>query len=249
MLDLLRDSLWQGVGAGLSLIGTLVTLWAFYVQRSTKALSFSHFSYPVFAIADQSLATKITVMHQNRQVDRLSILWLDFSCNGKLSILRSDFERPISVTVDSSVTLLEAQSVKRRSTDQIASLNCESGRCEIAPMLLNSGDTLSIKLLIEGDTSKSSFVVDSKIVGVRDITSKGHKGLTVFWPYLTVQSVSIVMLLIAEFESSRIFPNWFKISLVGIGLLCSAYIFLRIHLRNKALNSAIRGGMIDDSPL
>ena len=211
-MDIIRDPIWQFIGAVIAFIGILVTFLIFYRQKTRKQLSYKIITNAPLVRLSKELKPKLKIYYKENLTQSINLLIIKFINSGNTSILPSEFERPIKISVGSNSEILEADIFKVVPDTIQPQIVTSLKNLELMPLLLNSGDQIYLQLLIK--EFEKDPEVDGRIAGINQIFGKStfpiSKGLLLF---------DIVLFSIGAFSSPTaiIFgsPLWFNTSELG----------------------------------
>lgn len=162
MLDLLRDGLWQSVGALLALLAILASFWIYKLQQQRKELAFGVVSTRRLLTVADEVSTRVTVQLDGREVRDLHLLVFGLKNSGTVAVRPEDFERPLCI-VFASGEILSASVSSERPHGLGASLTVSPSTVELTPLLMNANDQVLVQVLLSAPTpnySASARVVD-----------------------------------------------------------------------------------------
>lgn len=167
MSDILRDPLWQFIGAAIAFAAVVATIAIFISQRRRKQLSYEVISSTPLLSMREELEGKVSILFGDTPVQRVHLLIIRFENSGNVPIPASDYERPLSISLGADARILSAE-----ITDVTpASLSVDFSQAEngvvFQPVLLNPKDAFAIKILVS-DVAKEIHA-DSRILGVHEI--------------------------------------------------------------------------------
>jgi hypothetical protein len=177
----LIDAGWTQVIIGA--IAVILTIVIYSMTKQRKSFSYEVVSeYPLISI-HKEIKGKLQILLDGNPVENVHLLLIKFINDGNIPIAASDYERPITLDFKDSSNILSADYVKASPGNLITSLKITDNKISIEPMLMNGGDTFSIKILV--GQYKGSVDVDARILGVKNIrhtpkqssTSQGRAGL------------------------------------------------------------------------
>jgi hypothetical protein len=170
MLEFLRDPVWQFVGAALAVIAIVVSIILFFVQRRRKALTYEIVSHTSVLSVAEEVAGKLQILFQGEPVRKVHLLVLRLTNTGSIPITSGDYEREVRFSFSGDTKILTTE-VSETSPDNLgASVVVDDRTITLKPVLLNSGDSITIKSLVS--QSSDDVIVDGRIVGVRQIEKK-----------------------------------------------------------------------------
>lgn len=143
-------------------------------QTGRKALGYGVASA---SLVRDTARGRLTIFFADRQVSRVALITVTLVNVGNQPIRREDFDGPIRVRYGADAEILDADLVSVEPSslspemtvaDDAGNGEVSSRRCvEIAPLLLNSGDSLSVEAIVDGhDGSVESVDVEGRIAGI-----------------------------------------------------------------------------------
>ncbi len=148
-------------------LAIVVAIAIFFAQRKTKKLSYRVTSNNELLGVKEEIQRKVQVLYEGKEVKRVHLLTLKFTNDGNQSISSDDFERPLSVSVNSEAKILTHEIIDENPKGLGILASLEANRLTFSPVLLNSKDTFSIKALISNLEGEPK--VDGRIRGVKAI--------------------------------------------------------------------------------
>ena len=170
MPDILRDPLWQFVGALLGIFAIIVSIVLFFAQRKKKSLSYEILSKTPVLSAAEEIAGKLQILFQGEVVQKVYLLVIRISNTGNVPIASSDYERPISIRFGGEARILTTEVSESEPKNMDAKVETRDQNILVKPVLLNSGDSITIKSLVSNYSGKLN--IDGRIIGVKNISPK-----------------------------------------------------------------------------
>jgi hypothetical protein len=156
ILSILRDDVWQFL---FGLIGIVVAILLFVAERQRKELSF----FSTWTIGEFVLEGGCNKPVPTRQ------FVVKVINTGKISILPSDFQRPIALYVP-DCRILNALATDTNPPNIHPQMSVvESGEIVLSPTLLNPGDSITLKITSTFAKFSTSVYLDCRIAGVKRI--------------------------------------------------------------------------------
>lgn len=139
---------------------------------------------------DKELQGKIKVIYENNPIEDISLLVIKFLNQGNEPIKSDDFEEPITMSFSPNVGILSVELKQADPPTINVKLTQEKDRIIIEPLLLNRGDSITIKVLLTGSNpdcdipshanlgafgnahpfkAKEDLMLHSRIIGVKVI--------------------------------------------------------------------------------
>jgi hypothetical protein len=235
MSDVLRDPIWQFIGAVLAALAVFISVIVYLKQRRRKSLSYAILTNTSL-LKWEALAIKerLQLTYDGKAVQQASLIIVKIINSGSLPIISSDYELPVSLGFGKAKILsAEIAEVHPRSLNVSISVEGDTSgeKVVISPTLLNSGDWIALKILVAG--FEYEIVVDGRIVGVNEIR-KSEKQEGPFWVFLFVGFVSYLVGLGGSLVVSFGNPLWpYIFVLVVVGLILETLGFVNVFDRYK----------------
>lgn len=178
MEQVLRDPIWQFVGAALSFIALIVAIAAIRFQQQRRSLGYycSH-DQPVFYLFNRALKNRLVVTLDGSPVQGLRTVDIAVFNDGNVPILPTDYVEPIQVQFPSAFKVLGA-GIKESEPDNLGVTISETNRLyQFSPVLLNPGDEFLTQFLIEelSDESHGEPTVMGRIAGVKSFDRRSSR--------------------------------------------------------------------------
>jgi len=169
MLTLLRDPVWQFVGAVIAFGATVVAVTMTLRQRRQKRLTYSLRTY-LLATVHGDIKTRVSILYDGNPVKDVRLVQIEFKNTGNVPIATQDFERPLRIAFNKKSRILTAEITESIPSDLGPAIdtNWSKGVPEVVvePLLLNPSDSFIVKLLLAGSVE---YEVSARIVGVGSV--------------------------------------------------------------------------------
>jgi hypothetical protein len=109
----------------------------------------------------------LQVLFDAKPVDNLNLVVIRVFNAGNDSIITSDFETPVIMQFGDGSEILETEIVEVSPPDLHPVIERTLTEVSLMPMLLNSGDSVKLKMLVAGHNGRVNVM--GRIVGVRQI--------------------------------------------------------------------------------
>lgn len=227
MLDILRDPIWQFIlGVSAILIPTIVSFRVYKLQETKKDIVCKVMSITPLVDIKDDMQGKLRVFFDDAPVDNAYVIALRITNSGKLPVTSAEQETPIQIHIGTN-RILEAKVLETSPKGLTAVVSNTNDSIVLNPLLLNAGDSLTIKVVTDSYSGKIS--TSGRIVGVNQVKllMPENKENQLRW-----QSMTIIISLV--------------IGIIGISTVISA-IFAAIRADNESISvSVVRG---DSSPI
>jgi hypothetical protein len=89
-MDILRDPIWQFVGAILGLIAIIISIMLFWIQHQRKSLSFEIIHNAYLVRSKDEVKDKLKILYEKKPIENLLLLIVRLVNTGNVPILASD---------------------------------------------------------------------------------------------------------------------------------------------------------------
>ena len=172
MLELLRDPAWQFAGVLVALLTVMVMLLVYRLQRPKKALSYEVVSKNQLLTVKEELQGRLQVLYEGQPAKDICLLVIRFFNSGNIPITTADYERSVSFGTGASSKVLSVAITDVNPKNLVTNLTVEESRVTLQPVLMNSKDSITLKLLVK--EFEGTVAVDGRVVGVRAISNAGQ---------------------------------------------------------------------------
>jgi hypothetical protein len=163
MQEILRDPMARTILAAAA-IG--VTLALFLIARRRKRLSYELSVTRVLSV-HEAVKGKVQILFGGEPVRDVALILVDLFNSGNEPIKADDYERPVRFSLGHG-TILSAEVVRVKPKNlKLVMTGFERSSVVLEPLLLNAGDSITIKLLV--NEFGGEFSVDGRIAGVKEI--------------------------------------------------------------------------------
>jgi hypothetical protein len=200
MLEFLRDPVWQFVGAVFAILAVAVAIFLYLRQRQRKELSYEFVYRAPLVSIEESVKGRVKILLDDKPVQDICLVAVRILNSGNLPIIPADYERQVSLCFSENTQVISAEVSETKPKSLQATVSVENTKVVLAPVLLNSGDSITLKMLVNQFDGQIS--VYGHIVGVKDIKelerpSRGSPWmLIVYWVLPMVVLVSIIPIVI-----------------------------------------------------
>ena len=223
MWDILRDPLWQFIGAVLVVLGIIISVVVLRQERHRKKLSYEIISSTPLLSSKEEISGKLQILFKGNPVEDVHLIEIKIANSGNMPITSAEYERPVNFGFGDKAQILTAEVIETNPKNLEAPADIQAGRIVLAPVLLNSGDTITLRMLISQFDGHVN--VDGRIVGVKEIKKSAEKtiqSLVITICGMVITLVSLILFIKAtpnrpppeEFPLSK---SWPYLSAFGIG--------------------------------
>lgn len=168
MQEIMRDPIWQFIVlAALALATVVVSILLFWMQHRRKALSYEIISRTPLLSVEGEVKGKLQILFDGEPVQDVYLVVARIINTGNLPIVSTDYEDPVNLSFGENSQILTTDSSETNPNSLRASTNIEKTKVVLAPVLLNRGDSITIKMLIS--QFDGEIKIDGHIVGVKSI--------------------------------------------------------------------------------
>jgi hypothetical protein len=166
----LRDPVWQFIGAVLAVLAIIVTLALYFMQRRRKILTYEILSRtPLLSVAEE-LEGKLQILFEGEPVQKVHLLVLKLANTGNVPVTTADYEKEVKFKFGDKTRILTAEVSEMNPSNLMATVSIDNESVVLKPVLLNSGDAVTIKALLS--QFNGIVNVDGRVVGVKAIEKK-----------------------------------------------------------------------------
>ena len=163
--------MWQFVAVVLAVLAIIISV---LLQRRKKALSYEIVSKtPVLSTAEE-IAGKLQIRFQGESVQGVYLLVIRIINTGNIPIASSDYERPLSIHFYKETRVLTGEVSQSDPININAQIEVHDQSILVMPVLLNKGDSITIKALVSNYSCMPKF--DGRIIGVKNISPRTDTG-------------------------------------------------------------------------
>jgi len=173
MWEVLRDPIWDGIGAAIGLIGVvaaiILAVAVYRLQRRRKELGYRVLSQSRVASVEADLDDKLVIMYDGERVADVHLVMLELVNSGNQPIIPDDYLHPLQINLGEGARVLTAEQVGSEPEGIPASPSITESleKVRVDPVLLNAGDSFTLKILVARFGGTVDF--DARIVGVKEI--------------------------------------------------------------------------------
>ena len=169
MLEILRDPMWQFIGAFFTVIAVIFAVIFFKMQHRHKALSYKILSYTPLVIRDE-IGEKLQIVFEGKPVEDVNLSVIKIYNSGNTPIVSNDYERPINLYFGENSQILTTEVIEKNPDNLEVTTHIEGTKVILNPLLLNQKDSITIKIIFsQSDKNINNVSIDGRIVGVKEI--------------------------------------------------------------------------------
>jgi hypothetical protein len=184
MLELLRDGVWQAIGAGFSVAAIIASFAIYRWQRLKPAFTYLVKSaYPLLKTTEE-LHGRLSVQVDGVVARNIDVMFIEFQNSGNCSIARTDFDVPVAIAFKPPVRIISAVVDIESPKNLGVNLEVDEQQVTLTPILLNPGDKFTLKLLLSSDSLK--YAISGRIMGIKQISETKPSYLLVWLSLLGV---------------------------------------------------------------
>ncbi len=257
----LRDPIWQFWGVIATVIALAITMFATYdlyyrQQTDIEVHVKDYFDYRLYWPGDPSFGA-LTVKYREKPVDNAYAIFFTLSNEGNKPIAPVDYVTPITLKLEPSAEIADAQIVGRTPSSldfQITRVNTDT--VQLSPSLFNPGDSMRIVLTVVNrtDLTQSRLVDISRIPGMAQITFESDQGTVrtgfvqgtftfsfrdlLFVALVTAMLIGATVFLLRRIVGSGYFEKYAGIKIAVIAFMTGALLFWATMLARALLGRA-----------
>jgi hypothetical protein len=170
-LNILRDPLWQFIGA-LLILGSLIVSLFLLKQRGRKSLTYEILSNISLLSNKEEIKGKLKILFEETPVEDVHLIEIKIINSGNTPIISTDYEQSINLTFNKESKILTTEISETTPRDLPVTATISDGKIIINRILLNNGDAFIIKMLIS--QFDGNIFVNGRISGVKEIKKLGN---------------------------------------------------------------------------
>jgi hypothetical protein len=151
----------------LAIVAICVTVSLFLAGRRRKRLSYSLSDTRVLGIHEEVNPSRVQILFDGEQVTEVHLVIITINNWGNEPIRADDFERPLQFSWPAPAKILTAEVIEVNPETLQPTIKSGVSEIVVDPLLLNPGDLLRIRMLIN---QAGKLSVDSRIIGIKRIT-------------------------------------------------------------------------------
>jgi hypothetical protein len=174
IVTLLRDPLLRSILAMVALCVTIVLFFVANWRLKRKALTYIPSVTRLLRVHESVMTGRVQILFDGAPARAVSLVQITLINSGHEPIRTTDFERPLRFQCGHNAQIFTLDVVETEPTDlsPVVQLVSENDRppseFELQPLLLNKGDSLKIKALVN-EVEMETIAVHGRVVGVREI--------------------------------------------------------------------------------
>lgn len=228
MLDLLRDGVWQAIGAFLSVAAIALSVLIYRWQRQRRALTYQVKSAYALLKTAEELNGRLSVQVDGAPVRNIDVMFLEVQNSGNHPIARGDFDIPVSVNFEPPARIISAVIHTEEPSNLGVVLKVEERTVTMQPLLLNPGDRFTMKFLVSSDSG--TFAVHGRVIGVKAIGRSKERD-----PYSWLALLGLVLIAASLWFAIAQTPKrpdrppevWYAFGVATFGYVLAAFAVLR----------------------
>lgn len=193
LVTILRDPMVRTI---LAVAAISITVLLFLIGRRRKGLSYMLSKTRVLGVHEAVNPSRVQILFDGQPITDVHLLILTINNSGNEPIRADDFERAFRFSWAEPARILTAEVVEVNPESLHPTIKAGSSEIVLDPLLLNPGDWLRVKTLIN---QVSKLSVDARIVGVKRISRTIESGKETFGivrRLLWVAALGVVFLIV-----------------------------------------------------
>ena len=175
MLELLRDPIWQFIGALFGLVAAMIAVAVYVAQRRRKDLSYEILAnVPLLTINEESVG-ELQLLFRGAEVKKTRLFLLRIINTGNVPVSAGDYDAPITLSFSDHVQVLSAVITAKSPDNLDVSAQTATTQVSFSKTLLNPGDSFSCRVLVSGYDRRPA--IECRVAGVHKI----HPVATLGW--------------------------------------------------------------------
>jgi len=172
-MNVLRDQVWQFIGAFLGLITLGATIYLFLFGQQTKILQVVVLANTSLVEVEQTVAQNIRISYKGEDISNLSLVQIKLENIGNKPINEADYVRPIKLLFPPQARIIEASIAESNPTNIGMSIENDQNTATLSKVLLNPKDRVIVRFLIADippQVGNTPFQLDARIVEIQNVS-------------------------------------------------------------------------------
>jgi hypothetical protein len=168
--DILGSPVWTVLATLLAAAAIWVSIWLYRRQRTRKSLSYEISVTELVSVhsAANDAKDRIRIFFDEEQIEQVHLVEARIENNGNVPVPSSDFEGPLVIELGEGAAPLTVDVTNKTTPDLHGEAAYRKTAVALAPLLLNPGDGLTLKILTRNLQRKVEC--HYRIVGVTEMT-------------------------------------------------------------------------------
>ena len=170
-LAILSSPAWAVIAA----IATVVTIFISIRQHQRKAISYKVISDTPLLSLKEEVRSRVQVLFDAKPVGNTRLVVLKILNSGNVPILSTDYDDPIKIGFGDNAEILDAELLESVPSDikdkAKAPFKDDIGGVILEPLLLNSKESITLKILLAQAHLSKEIKVTARIVGINQIVN------------------------------------------------------------------------------
>jgi hypothetical protein len=204
LVTILRDPMVRTI---LASVAICITLTLFLIARRRRSLSYLLSDTRVLGVHEAVNPSRVKILFDGAPVTDVRLVMIMVNNSGNEPIRAEDFERPLRFSWAEPAGILAAEVEEANPEALQPTVKIGTNEIVLEPLLLNPGDWLRIKILIN---QAGKVSVDARVVGVKRISKTVSSGKVKFpRTFVWAAAVGLVGLMVmwAGEASGLLVPN------------------------------------------
>lgn len=237
-MEFLSNPIWQIIAnAAIGLLTIIVSIIIFRKQLNRKSITYEVISDTPILSLKEEIKGRVQVLFDSKPVGDVRFVILKIWNSGNISILPNEYIEPIRIDFGEKAEILDAdvlETIPNNIKDKVkASLKLNTEYIILEPFLLNSKDSITLKVLftrthIAGETQVNARIVDiNQIQNFDRIVYRHPLARTVIYCSYVIFLLSTIYFFFSKYEDN-FFVKLFYLFLIVLFALIYVVIMLVI---------------------
>jgi hypothetical protein len=167
-MEILRDPIWQFIGAVLALIAVVISIYVYVKQRGTKHILCEVVSNSSVVDISKAIKPDIQIFYKGKLTSDLRLIIIKLQNTGTLPISSKDYEESIQIYLGEDADILDVELVEFSPKSLTPQFTNNVNTLTLKPLLLNPRDMFVLKVIAR--KASETIEVKARVLGVSDIT-------------------------------------------------------------------------------
>jgi hypothetical protein len=230
-MEFLSNPLWQFlVNVTIAILAIIIPVLIYRKKQNQRGITYQVISNTSILNFKEDIKGRVQVLFDNKPVGDVRLVILKIWNSGNIPILPNEHIDPIKFDFGNNVEILDTDVLETVPGDikenAKASLKRNMGGFVLEPLLLNSNDSITLKILVAQPLLTEDIRVNARIVGVNQIVRLNGKAtvrltrfrIALYLSYM-IYLATVIYVLFSRYENNFFAKLLMLLVLVAAGLL------------------------------
>lgn len=175
MGDIVGSPIWNVLATLFAAVAILFSFWLYRRQRTRKSLAYEVKQIELVSVHQAAPRGRIKILFDDEEIGRVHLVEARIENNGNVAVEPEDFEKAIAIDLGEGASALTVDVTKVAPEDLEVETQAHKSQVEVQPLLLNPGDSLTLKIFARNFDGKVEC--HYRIVGVSKMVTSPFSGV------------------------------------------------------------------------